>query len=121
MIDINSLTTEELREIADAIARTLEQRARVEEARAAVHTAVDAYASAAGISTEAAWLALCPLPAEAEPAPPPVSAPAWKQPAGAHDAYKLGSVVTYRGAVYESVLAGNAFSPAAYPQGWRKL
>ena len=29
--------------------------------------------------------------------------------------------VTFEGADYESTIAGNVWSPAAYPQGWRKL
>ena len=29
--------------------------------------------------------------------------------------------VTFEGADYESTIAGNVWSRAAYPQGWRKL
>ena len=29
--------------------------------------------------------------------------------------------VTFEGADYESTIAGNVWSPAAYPHGWRKL
>lgn len=50
-----------------------------------------------------------------------VGYPAWVQPTGAHDAYKVGDRVTFEGADYESTIAGNVWSPAAYPQGWRKL
>lgn len=49
------------------------------------------------------------------------TAPAFKQPSGAHDVYKQGDRVTYNGAVYESTIPNNAYSPDAYPQGWRKL
>lgn len=51
----------------------------------------------------------------------PPAAPAFKQPSGAHDAYSQGARVTYNGAVYESTIPNNAFSPDSYPQGWRKL
>lgn len=54
-----------------------------------------------------------------EPAPP--AAPEYKQPTGGHDAYKKGDQVTYKGAVYESLIDGNVWAPDAYPAGWRKL
>ena len=43
------------------------------------------------------------------------------QPTGAHDAYNIGDRVKYNGHVYESTMAGNAYSPDAYPQGWKLL
>lgn len=49
------------------------------------------------------------------------AAPAFKQPSGAHDAYKQGDRVTYNGAVYESTINANVWSPSDYPQGWKKL
>ena len=101
--------------------RMLDARSALVGAERAVRDAVAAYAGVAGVSVAEAWEALSPLPVDPPPAPEPVDAPEWVQPAGAHDAYPVGARVTYRGAVYESVLAGNAFSPAAYPQGWRKL
>lgn len=42
----------------------------------------------------------------------------WKQPLGAHDAYKQGDKVSFNGKVYKSKNDGNAHSPEAYPQGW---
>jgi hypothetical protein len=50
--------------------------------------------------------------------------PVWKQPTGAHDAYRLGAKVHYptiNDPVYESLIDYNVYSPVAYPQGWRKL
>lgn len=47
--------------------------------------------------------------------------PAYKQPSGGHDAYKMGDRVTYNGTVYESTINGNVWSPQDYPQGWKKL
>ncbi|MEK0056836.1 carbohydrate-binding protein [Corynebacterium sp. KPL2825] len=49
------------------------------------------------------------------------AAPAFKQPSGSHDAYKQGDRVTYNGAVYESTIPNNVWSPSDYPQGWKKL
>lgn len=43
------------------------------------------------------------------------------QPTGAHDAYNVGDRVKYNGHVYESLIAGNNYSPDAYPQGWKLL
>lgn len=43
------------------------------------------------------------------------------QPTGAHDAYNVGARVKYNGHVYESLMAGNNYSPDAYPQGWKLL
>ena len=45
-------------------------------------------------------------------------APEWVQPAGAHDAYQAGDHVMFEGAEYVSLIDGNTWSPAAYPQGW---
>lgn len=46
---------------------------------------------------------------------------AWRQPSGAADAYKKGNQVTYNGAVYESLIDANTWSPEAYPAGWKKV
>lgn len=58
-------------------------------------------------------------PAE-QPAEQP-TAPAYRQPTGAHDAYKQGDRVTYKGAIYESTINANVWAPDAYPAGWKKL
>lgn len=49
------------------------------------------------------------------------AAPDFKQPTGSHDVYKQGDKVTFNGEVYESLINTNAYSPEAYPQGWKKL
>ena len=50
------------------------------------------------------------------------TAPAeWVQPTGAHDAYQTGDLVTFEGAIYESTIDGNTWSPTEYPQGWKKV
>ena len=47
--------------------------------------------------------------------------PEWVQPTGAHDAYQAGDHVMFEGAEYVSLIDGNTWSPAAYPQGWEKI
>ena len=106
--------------IRDAQA-ALERIEAVNRARTAAVEAVEEYADVTGCSVADAWRDLCPLDQPPAPGPGPVDAPEWVQPAGAHDAYSVGDLVTYKGAVYESTLGGNSWSPAAYPQGWRKL
>lgn len=45
----------------------------------------------------------------------------WVQPTGAHDAYMKGDRVRFEGAIYESVIEGNVWSPSGYPAGWRRV
>ena len=44
--------------------------------------------------------------------------PVWSKPSGAHDAYNIGDIVNYNGALYKSLINGNVYSPDEYPQGW---
>jgi hypothetical protein len=50
-----------------------------------------------------------------------VGYPAWVQPTGAQDAYKIGDRVSFNGKNYESKIAANVWSPDAYPAGWNVL
>ena len=43
------------------------------------------------------------------------------QPTGGHDAYLKGERVTFEGAVWESVIDGNVWSPADHPAGWKQI
>ena len=47
--------------------------------------------------------------------------PLWAQPSGAHDAYNKGDVVNYKGALYESLVDGNVWSPEVYAAAWKKI
>ena len=47
--------------------------------------------------------------------------PTWVQPLGASDAYNTGDTVSFEGLIYESLLDGNVWSPAVYPQGWKQI
>lgn len=55
------------------------------------------------------------------PDDPYADVPDFVQPTGAHDAYSIGDKVKYNGHVYESLINANAYSPDAYPQGWKML
>ena len=48
-------------------------------------------------------------------------APEWVQPTGAHDAYQTGDTVTFEGQEYKSLIDGNVWSPAGWPQGWQAI
>lgn len=51
----------------------------------------------------------------------PGEIPVWRQPTVAQDAYMMGDRVHYPDAdspVYRSLIDGNVWSPADYPQGW---
>jgi len=53
-----------------------------------------------------------------------VDYPVWKQPTGAHDAYKKGDRVHFpliTDPVYESLIDANVWSPTGYPAGWKKI
>lgn len=122
MPDLDAMSDTELEALAGDAAAVLQKRREIAAAAARVTVTVSEYASAAGMTVGEAWARLCPLdlaPSHGETVP--VDAPEWVQPAGSHDAYEKGAQVVYQGAVYESMLAGNAWSPIAYPQGWRRL
>lgn len=46
------------------------------------------------------------------------SIPDWEQPDSTNP-YMIGDQVYYDGAVYESTIDGNVWSPTDYPQGWK--
>lgn len=58
-------------------------------------------------------------PALYKPIAPPNVVPEWVQPTGTHDAYNKGDQVLFEGKIYESLIAGNTWSPTAYPAGWK--
>ncbi len=47
--------------------------------------------------------------------------PEWAQPTGGHNAYNIGDKVTFEDKVYESLIDANAYSPTAYPVGWKEV
>lgn len=46
--------------------------------------------------------------------------PTWTAASDAQDAYSKGDRVTFQGAVWESTMDANVWSPTAYPAGWKK-
>ena len=66
------------------------------------------------------WRDITPVP-EPEEGEEPAAPEAWVQPAGSHDAYKVGEEVTFDGGVYRSKIDNNTWSPADYPSGWQLL
>lgn len=46
--------------------------------------------------------------------------PEYKQPTGAHDAYRVGAKITYNGKHCTCVLDGCVWPPDIYPQGWQE-
>lgn len=114
------MTTEQIRDLIDEAEALLAQRAALDGAAQTVHDAIAAYATAAGVTVLEAWRALAPEGVEVPPDPEPITAPLWVQPQ-AHNPYRLGDRVSFRGSIYESTMDGNVWSPAAYPQGWRLI
>ena len=47
--------------------------------------------------------------------------PEYKQPTGAHDAYKVGDKITYNGKHYECIYNGCVWTPDTYPAGWKLI
>lgn len=57
-----------------------------------------------------------------EPTPEPVEEyPEYKQPTGAHDAYKIGDKITFNGEKYECQMDNCVWSPIEYPNAWKKV
>lgn len=57
-----------------------------------------------------------------EPEYPPVEEyPEYKQPTGAHDAYKVGDKITFEGKKYTCVLNNCVWSPSEYPSAWKEI
>jgi hypothetical protein len=46
--------------------------------------------------------------------------PDWEQP-DSTNAYQIGDKIRFEGKIYESLIANNIWSPAAYPAGWREI
>ena len=60
-------------------------------------------------------------PQPPEPETPTDTVKDFVQPTGAHDTYTKGDKVRFNGKVYESLIDNNAYSPSAYPAGWKEI
>lgn len=58
---------------------------------------------------------------QVEPEEPTEEYPEYVQPTGAHDAYKIGDKITYKGKKYECLIDGCVWTPDDYPQGWKEI
>ena len=47
--------------------------------------------------------------------------PEYKQPTGAHDAYKVGDKITFEGNKYTCILDNCVWSPTEYPSAWKEI
>lgn len=124
MAGYDDMTTAELRSAAAAMLAVVQRREAEEGARRAVDDAVQAYADTQGLTLLQAWRVLAPegVDIPPDPAPEPVpNAPEYVAPTGTHDAYGKGDLVTFGGAVYECLIGACTWSPAAYPQAWKKV
>lgn len=45
----------------------------------------------------------------------------FRKPTGAHDAYQKGDKVSFEGAIYESIIDANVYSPTEFADGWKKI
>ena len=53
--------------------------------------------------------------------PPAEEYPEYKQPTGAHDAYKVGDKITFEGKKYTCILDNCVWSPTEYPSAWQEI
>lgn len=56
-----------------------------------------------------------------EPIGPAEEYPEYKQPTGAHNSYKNGDKVTYKGKKYICKMDNCVWSPDTYPQAWEEV
>lgn len=118
-VDLTTMTDTDLAALVKQAAVETDKRAKATTARTVVDKALADYATATGLTLVAAWKRIAPDGATVDPAPTP-AAPDWKQPMAGSE-YKNGDRVTYKGAVYESLINKNGWSPDAYPAGWQKI
>ena len=58
---------------------------------------------------------------EPEPEPEPTDEPTPEVAAWEQKAYMIGDRVSFEGAIYESLIDNNVWSPSAYPAGWQLI
>lgn len=47
--------------------------------------------------------------------------PEYKQPTGAHNAYRIGDKITFNGKKYTCIMDYTAYDPVAYPYAWKEV
>ena len=147
-MDFTDMTDTQVDELLDAAYAESQRRAALRAAPAAIERAVAAWREAAGRQDGDPWQPATgyhdayPLGAvvthggktwesltPANSWEPGVSGwretktdggtPAWVQPTGAHDAYRLGAVVAHGGRRWRSIVAANVWQPSVY--GWTDI
>lgn len=107
--DISDAQKEELVELARA-------NAKPENSYAPLQNQIDTlFANVKELAQEIALL----KNGGVEPEVPTDEYPEYVQPTGAHDSYKIGDKVTYKGKKYECLTNGCVWTPEDYPQGWK--
>lgn len=114
---IESTITEEEKTELDELART---NAIAKNSYASLEEQVEnIYSEIDSIKSRLATLENTEEPEE--PIEPVDEYPLYKQPSGAHDAYKVGDKITYNGKKYVCKLDGCVWTPDDYPAGWEEV
>lgn len=100
-------------EEAEALAELARSRARPEDSMAPLYDRV------AELERKVAALEAERAPADPDaPQGPAEEWPEWRQPEGAHDAYRVGDRVTWGGKRWVCAYEGATWTPAEYPAAW---
>lgn len=111
---IESAITETEKTELDSLAR---ENANAENSYAPLQEQIDnIYSELDKIKTE-----IKELKGEEEPVEPVEEYPEYKQPAGAHDAYRTGDKITYNGKKYICKMDGCVWSPEVYSDAWEEV
>ena len=97
MIDLETITDEELHQLRQAIGAEIERRRIIASAEAQADRIAHEYGEAIGRT----------------------DGEEWTQPTGAHDAYPLGATVTHKGKQWENLTPANVWEPGV--SGWREV
>lgn len=111
---IESNITDEQKQELDELART---NAKAENSYAAVQEQINRiYEKLDSIEVRVAKLEETEGTSE-----PENEYPEYVQPQGAHDAYKIGDKITYKGKKYICQMNGCVWTPDDYPKGWQEV
>ena len=97
MIELSSMTDEELSDLAFAVNEERSARHRRASREQAMNEMLETAKGDDGVESGAAWVA----------------------PSGAHDSYPLGWIVAHAGKEWESLVTGNVWEPGV--SGWREV
>lgn len=128
MINTSSLSTSEIQEIMKTLQGVLENREREKALRERIEQAKKDYSEAKEqlqeISGEQQIFDPVMTGAAVEEPGDTFTewqAKEWGQPVDGAPGWAKGEYVRYKGGFYLSLVEDNRYSPAAYPQGWKKV